>query len=182
MSGIDPHLGQVSDIFPYAALAVAEKEDKLFSDVFAYCHSREVRATTFLIHGQAESASGELVSGRYFQALGVVPVAGRLITADDDRVGAPSVVVTSSGFAERHFGSANAATSQSVLLNNVPFTVVGVAPAEFFGVDPESPRLLCASAHQCAAGSIRPVRVQAHRTISIKIITGFKSWLDCGRA
>jgi macrolide transport system ATP-binding/permease protein len=132
----DSHLGQVSDIFPYAVLSVAEKEDKAFSDVFAYCHSREVRATTLLIHGQAESAAGELVSGRYFQALGIVPSAGRLITADDDRVGAPSVVVTSYGFAERHFGSADAATGQSVLLNNVPFTVIGVAPPEFFGVDP----------------------------------------------
>lgn len=132
----DAHWGEVSDIFPYPVLSLAAKSDRVFSDVFAYCDTREVRTVNFIIRGHAETSSGELVSGGYFPGLGVVPAYGRLIIPDDDRVGAPAVVVVSYGFAERHFGSAAAASGQSVVLSRVPFTVVGVTPPEFFGVDP----------------------------------------------
>ena len=46
------------------------------------------------------------------------------------------MVVASYGFSQRHFGEAANAVGQPVVIDNVPFTVVGVAPAEFFGVDP----------------------------------------------
>ena len=133
----DSRWASVSDIFPYPALSIFEKE-RVFSDVFAYCHTREVRSANLLIKGQPETASGELVSGRYFQGLGVKPASGRLIAAEDDRTGAPPVVVLSYGFAERHFGSAAAPAGQSIVISKVPFTIIGVAPPEFFGVDPSS--------------------------------------------
>ena len=132
----DDKLGSVSGIFPYPSFSIFENNPGIFTDVFAYCHGREARAVNFSIRGQAETASGELVSGGYFRGLGVVPTAGRLIAPDDDRTGAPGVVVVSHGFAERHFGSPDQAAGQSVMMNNVPFTVVGVVPPEFFGVDP----------------------------------------------
>jgi len=140
--GDDPRLGSVSDIFPYPAFEIFQKnslnaKEAIFADVFAYCHTREVRNVTVNIGGQADSARGELVSGDYFQGLQVPPVAGRLILADDDRVGAAPVVVASHAFAEKHFGTPANAVGQSILINNVAFTVAGVAPAEFFGVDPE---------------------------------------------
>jgi macrolide transport system ATP-binding/permease protein len=140
--GDDPRLGSVSDIFPYPAFEIVQKnasptKDAIFSDVFAYCHTREVRNASVNINGQADSAKGELVSGDYFHGLQVAPAAGRLILPDDDRVGAVPVVVASRAFAEKHFGSAASAVGQSILINNVGFTVAGVAPAEFFGVDPE---------------------------------------------
>jgi predicted permease len=55
---------------------------------------------------------------------------------DDDRVGAPAMVVLSFAFSQRRFGDAASAPGQSILINNVPFSVAGVAPAGFFGVDP----------------------------------------------
>ena len=64
------------------------------------------------------------------------PAAGRLIFADDDRAGAAPVAVLSLGYSERRFGSAADAIGRPILINNVPFSVIGVAPAEFFGVDP----------------------------------------------
>jgi macrolide transport system ATP-binding/permease protein len=138
----DAHFGAVSEIFPYPAFEIFQKnsgnaEHAVFSDVFAYCHTREVRAASVNVRGQADSARGELVSGGYFQGLQVPPAAGRLLLPDDDRVGATPVVVASHAFAEKHFGSATEAAGQSILINNVAFTVAGVAPAEFFGVDPE---------------------------------------------
>ncbi len=66
----------------------------------------------------------------------VSPAAGRLIVSDDDRAGAPPVAVVSFALAQRHFPSPANATGQSILINNVPFTVSGVAPPEFFGIDP----------------------------------------------
>ncbi len=139
--GNDPRLGSVSDIFPYAAFEIFQKnavaKDAVFADVFAYCHTREVRNANVNVNGQADSARGELVSGDFFHGLQVAPAAGRLILPDDDRVGAVPVVVTSHAFAEKHFGGGANAVGKVILINDVAFTVAGVAPAEFFGVDPE---------------------------------------------
>jgi macrolide transport system ATP-binding/permease protein len=132
----DAKLGLVSGIFPYPAFESFEKDDGIFSDLFGYSHTQEVRTLSVSIQGQAETAPGELVTGDYFKGLGVVPAAGRLITSDDDRVGAAAVAVVSHAFSRRHFGSAANAAGQSIMINNLPFTVVGATPPEFFGVDP----------------------------------------------
>ena len=71
-----------------------------------------------------------------FGGLGVPPAAGRLIVPDDDRPGAPAVAVVSYAFSQRRFGGPAKAAGQPVLIDNLPFTVVGVAPPDFFGVDP----------------------------------------------
>ncbi|MGH9496768.1 MAG: permease prefix domain 1-containing protein, partial [Candidatus Sulfotelmatobacter sp.] len=70
----DRNGGAISPIFPYATLSLF-KDRNVFSDVFAYAHTREVRAMNVSINGQAEVASGELVSGEYFRSLGVAPAA-----------------------------------------------------------------------------------------------------------
>jgi predicted permease len=132
----DPNLGSVSGIFPYPAFELFQKSDSAFSDVFAYCQTREVRAMNLTIKGRAEIARGELVSGDYFRGLAVLPAAGRLIIPDDDRLGTVPVAVISHAFSEKHFGGADNAAGQPILINNLPFTVVGVTPPGFFGVDP----------------------------------------------
>ena len=131
----DSKLGAVSGNFPYPVFAIVN-DKSVFSHVFSYAHAREVRTLSLSIKGQAETASGELVSGDYFGGLEVVPAAGRPIVDDDDRTGAPAVAVLSYAFSEAHFGGPANAAGQSILINNLPFTVVGVAPPEFFGVDP----------------------------------------------
>jgi macrolide transport system ATP-binding/permease protein len=132
----DDPSGSVSDLFPYTAFPFFQKAGtSVFSDVFTYCHTRDVRTLNLTIKGHADIASGELVSGDYFHGLRVVPAAGRLIFSDDDRFGAAPVAVVSHALAEKHLGGANNALGQSILIDNLPFTVVGVAPPEFFGVD-----------------------------------------------
>jgi predicted permease len=59
-----------------------------------------------------------------------------VIIPDDDRAGATPIAVLSFAFSQRRFGDAASAPGQSILINNVPFTVAGVAPPGFFGVDP----------------------------------------------
>jgi macrolide transport system ATP-binding/permease protein len=129
----DKKSGTTSDIFPYPAFENFRKNEAVFSSVFGYRRARELTVT---IRGQGDMSRGEYVSGDYFRGLAVPPSAGRLIIPDDDRVGAPAVAVLSQSFSQRHFGGAENATGQSILINNVPFTVVGVTPPEFFGVDP----------------------------------------------
>ena len=132
----DAKLGVVSGIFPYAAFELFQKQEGPFSDAFAYCRTREVSEVSVVVHGQASVGSGELVSGGYFRGLGLIPAAGRLIVPQDDRAGAPLVAVISQGFSERLFGEPAAAVGRSILISNLPFTVIGVTPPEFYGVDP----------------------------------------------
>ena len=132
----DPQRGSTSGIFPYPAFALFQRNDSVFSDIFGYCRTPEARSMNLTIKGQAEVASGELVSGKYFGGLGVLPAAGRLIIPEDDHAGAAAVAVASYAFSQKQFGGVTDATGQSILINNLPFTVVGVTPPEFFGTDP----------------------------------------------
>jgi macrolide transport system ATP-binding/permease protein len=134
----DPKLGMTGGIFPYPVFELLEKDHAMFSDVFAYCKSTEVRTLNVVVRGQAQIAGGELVSGTYFRGLGVVPAAGRLISPDDDRIGALPVAIVSHAFAEKYLGKAANAAGQPIVINGLAFTVAGVAPAEFFGVDPST--------------------------------------------
>ena len=123
----------VSGIFPYAALETLREENPVFSTLFGYFNGRN---RTLAIRGQAITASTEYVTGEYFRGLAVSPAAGRLIESEDDRPGAAPVAVISFAASQNRFGGPPSAIGQSILVNNIPFTVIGVAPPEFFGVDP----------------------------------------------
>ncbi len=132
----DPTTGTTAGIFPFPAFELFRKYDSVFSTVFAHFQCWQVRRVNLTIEGQADIATGWNVSGDYFRGLGVPPAAGRLVIPDDDRAGAPAVAVVSYGLSQRRFGGADNAVGRSILIDNLPFTVVGVTPPEFFGVDP----------------------------------------------
>jgi predicted permease len=132
----DVNGGFVGGFFSYPAFELFRKSDSVFSSVFGYQGAGNLNLT---FRGQAEIASTEYVSGDYFLGLGIPPAAGRLIVPDDDRAGAPATAVVSYALSERRFGGPENIVGQSILINNVPFTVIGVAPPEFFGVDPDRP-------------------------------------------
>jgi predicted permease len=80
---------------------------------------------------------GEIVSGNYFDVIGVRAALGRTFSPDEDR--APlthPVVVLSHNSWQRHFGGDPAIVGRSVTLNGHAFTVVGVGPAGFHGTEP----------------------------------------------
>jgi predicted permease len=86
-------------------------------------------------HGQTERGLGELVSGNYFDVLGVRPAYGRLFTADDDRVqGGHPFVILSHAYWMQHFGGDPGILNQALLVNNTPLTVIGVAQKGFDGI------------------------------------------------
>jgi predicted permease len=85
--------------------------------------------------GQTERASGELVSGNYFEVLGVRPALGRVFTQEDDETpGAGQVIVLSHGYWTRHFAGDPSILNKTLIVNNQVMTVVGVARAGFDGV------------------------------------------------
>jgi putative ABC transport system permease protein len=86
-------------------------------------------------HGTTERGLGELVSGNYFEALGVQPAIGRMFSMDDDRVpGGHPLVVLSHSYWSRHFASDPAVLNKTLLVNNTEMTIVGVAGDGFTGV------------------------------------------------
>jgi predicted permease len=86
--------------------------------------------------GQTDDVNGDLVSGTYFETLGLRPALGRLFTRDDDRVpGGHPIVVLGHGFWTRRFGADRGILGRSLRVNDHPMTVVGVAPAGFHGIE-----------------------------------------------
>jgi len=84
--------------------------------------------------GGADLVTGAIVTGNYFEVLGVRAAMGRVITREDDKtVGAHPVVVLSHSLWQRRFGSSPNIIGQELLLNGQKFTVIGVMPAEFNG-------------------------------------------------
>ncbi len=79
-----------------------------------------------------EHVRGGIVSGNYFDVLGVRPSAGRLLTRADETSGEAAAVLGQRLWKNR-FGSDPAIVGASIRLNGVPFTVVGIAPAGFRG-------------------------------------------------
>src|SRR5882762_2901025 len=126
-----------SGIFPYPAFETLREENPVFSTVFGYFNGHN---RTLAVRGQAMSASTEYVTGEYFRGLAVSPAAGHLIDSEDDRPGAAPVAVISFATSQNRLGGPSNAIGQSILVDSVPFTVIGVAPPEFFGVDPAAAR------------------------------------------
>lgn len=79
----------------------------------------------------AERVGGALVSAETFPLLGVPPALGRSFTRDDDRVGAPPVVILGDALFARRYGGDRRIVGQTIRVNGVPHTVIGVMPPRF---------------------------------------------------
>jgi macrolide transport system ATP-binding/permease protein len=135
----DPQYGRVSPNLPWRVYEILRKDNPALSHVVAY---NDAWGVTALIQGQGNSTAALYVSGGFFDALGTPPAAGRLIGFEDDRDGARPVAVVSYRFAERRFGDARKAVGQTAIVNDVPFTIVGVAAPGFHGINPGQEREL----------------------------------------
>src|SRR5471032_2283707 len=127
--------GTLSPNFPFAAYETLRAEKDTFSTLFAYTYAQNFNVIT---GDQAETIQGGYVSGNYFGGLGVPPAAGRLLGDADDRSGAQPVVVLAYAYWQRRFNGNPSVIGQSILVNRLPFTVVGVGASGFFGVDPQT--------------------------------------------
>lgn len=85
---------------------------------------------------EAGTIDGEYVTGTFFRALGLIPAAGRLIGPDDDRVGSAEAAVAVLSWAcwKSRFAADPEIVGRRLVVENVPATVIGVAPRGFFGL------------------------------------------------
>jgi predicted permease len=105
----------------------------VFTDVAAYA----VTPINVSIDGSIEpTAEGQLVSGAFFPTLGVRAVLGRTIgPEDDERPAGHPVAVLSYDYWKRRFARDPAVIGRTMALSGQPFTVIGVAPPEFYGLE-----------------------------------------------
>ncbi len=123
-----------------AAYGFTYRRYRLLADRSASFHGIAAYASVWLnvsIDGSLEPTSeGQMVTGDYFRLVGVKPELGRTLGPEDDRVpnGHP-VVMLSHGYWARRFASDSGIVGRTVRLCGTPFTIVGVTPPEFFGVE-----------------------------------------------
>ncbi|MCL4852815.1 MAG: ABC transporter permease, partial [Bryobacteraceae bacterium] len=129
------------NIFSYPLYQRFREPGTSFEDVAAF--RTQLDRLSLRAHGTgsgegAQLAWGRLVSGNYFPVLGVKAALGRSLTADDERLAAVPVAVLAFDYWKRQYESSPTVVGQVIDINGVPVTIVGVAPAEFFGESVES--------------------------------------------
>ncbi len=123
--------GDDSESFSYPIYKGLRDNNPVFAGIFG----RFAFSASIASRGKTERGSGELVTGNYFEVLGVRPALGRVFSQEDDRVpGAHPVAVLSHAYWLRQFGGEPGVLNQTLLVNNTEMTVVGVAQAGFAGV------------------------------------------------
>src|SRR5437899_3977645 len=108
-------------------------QNDVFTDVTAH---QGIALNISSGRGEPQQILGEFVTGNYFNVLGAKPLIGRGFLADEDKVpGARLVTVLGYNLWQRRFGGDPSILGKTVTLNNQAFTVVGVMPNGFKGVN-----------------------------------------------
>jgi predicted permease len=124
--------GPMANILSYPLYRRLQHENQVFTGLLA--SGKTGRLEVGLPSGGTEQAQGRLVSGNYFDVLGVSPIAGRVFSAQKDQIaGASPVVVISYSYWADRFGRSFDVLGKVVRINGSPFTVIGIAPPDFSG-------------------------------------------------
>src|SRR5260221_10854640 len=94
-------------------------------NIFSAFFARRPIAMNVGVDGQTERVPGELVSGTYFQVLGVGAALGRVITPDDDKRNDGPVAVLSYDYWRTRFGADPGVLGRTMTVNNNTLTIVG---------------------------------------------------------
>jgi predicted permease len=122
--------GGLDTLFSYPMFRDLERAQEPFVGLAAYASFDGSVAAG----GPARLLQGVVVSGSYFSLLGLKPALGRLLGVEDDRIeGQAEAVVLSHAYWQSEFGGDPSALGRTLTVNDVPLTVVGVAPREFLG-------------------------------------------------
>lgn len=120
--------GDVSNYFSYPMYKDLQSKNQVFTDILA-----TDRVNAGLVwHNQSEAKDGEVVSGNYFQLLGLSPAVGRLFTMQDETAkNANPVVMLGYGYWKSRFDGQRDVIGQPLMINGRAFEIVGVAPEYF---------------------------------------------------
>jgi len=126
--------GNNATLFSYPMFRRMQKENHVFAGMAA------MKSIILDKHGHVQNGAElekfrvQLVSGSYFPTLGVVASSGRLLTDDDDKTpGGHPVAVASAGWWQKRFGNESLTNGKTVTIGSTVYTVIGIAPQNFFG-------------------------------------------------
>jgi predicted permease len=118
--------------FPMATFERFREHATTLSHVFAFA---PIGSVAVVADDSAELASAQLVSGSYFEGMGVPAVMGRILGPADDRADAEPAAVVSHRYWQRRFFGDAAIVGKTIRVNRTAFTIVGVTPETFHGTD-----------------------------------------------
>jgi predicted permease len=107
----------------------------IFSGTAAFANTGRLDLTG---NGSPSVINGQLVSGDFFRTMGLKAAIGRLLDATDDKPATTPVAVLNYGYWQSAFGGSRDVVGRTIELNNVPFTIIGVAEQRFTGITPGS--------------------------------------------
>ena len=110
---------------------VLRKDTHVFTDAYAAVDGVDVRVNGRIM-------DGTLVTGNFFQVVGIVPVMGRALTPADDDAGNPVIVLSDKGW-RRHFNRDPQVLGRTLRMGTAQFDIVGVMPAGFRGLQFNAP-------------------------------------------
>ncbi len=130
-SHVGTQRGSANGAPPYPCFERLRRETSAFAGMAAFA-ADELRLQ---VDGRIEQVFGQVASGNYFEVLGLKPAAGRLLSLDDERLD-PPVAVISYGYWQRRFGGDLGAIGKTITFRDRTFTIVGVSPRDFWGLQP----------------------------------------------
>ena len=116
----------------YSNLKDYQAKNEVFSVLAGYTSPQIV---TLQAGGGSERMFSELVTGNYFPVLGIKPAKGRFFVPEEDSVSSGAVAVMNHATWQTRFGGTEDIIGRTLRLNNLVFTVIGVAPPQFIGVN-----------------------------------------------
>src|SRR5580693_10191785 len=135
--GRGPHYGSNNGRYKLSYPMYQDFRDH--NQVFSGMFCRWETSISVSSEGKTERIDGELVSGSYFQVLGVGAALGRVITPDDDRTpGGHPIAVISYRYWRSRFGGSRDVIGKKLLIDGYPITIAGVSREGFDGTDPGS--------------------------------------------
>ncbi|MGI8744835.1 MAG: ADOP family duplicated permease [Bryobacteraceae bacterium] len=124
--------GPMVDVFSYPLYQRLRDQNRVFTGLLASGQAGRVDMSAG--NGGSEEVHGRLVSGNYFEVLGVSALLGRTFSAEEDRTpGASPVIVIGYDYWVNHFARDPTILGRTLKLNGLSFTVIGVGPAHFAG-------------------------------------------------
>lgn len=128
----DPPTGEW-ELYSYDAYKYMRAHNDAFQDICAFRSGESRLSVSPAGSPNVHRAQGHLVTGNYFSLLGVQTILGRTLTPEDDQLNAPPAAVISYRYWKEQLGRDQSVVGKAMTINGVSFTVVGVAPEEFFG-------------------------------------------------
>jgi len=168
-----------AESFSYPLYTTLRDHNPVFSGLAAM----DTYSTALTYRGHTDRVQGYVVSGNFFETLGVKPALGRTLEPSDTAtLGGAPVVVLSYGAWKSRFGGDPGILNQGILVNNKPMTIVGVTESTFDGTQPGFIPQLYIPITMVASLDVPPRDLTRHNDSWIKLIGRIKPGMSIEQA